>query len=101
KGIDVKDGGASVRLRLIVQPLVRYGTSSNGSFVDSTGKTQTIDDTIDLLIRRARFGIHAKLPHGLGVNWEVQVKNTRWGLSNMYGSWSKSDAFQLDAGFFK
>jgi hypothetical protein len=101
KGIDVKEGKASVRFRLIIQPLFRYGTNSNGSFVDSTGATQTIDDTVDALIRRARFGMHAKLPHGVGLKFEVQVKNTRWGLSNMYGSWSKSDAFELDAGFFK
>jgi len=79
-----------LRMRLILQPMMRYGHVSTGA-----------DDTVDLIIRRARLGFDANLPDRLGLRFEISVKNMHFEIHNMFGSWKPVKHLELQFGFIK
>jgi hypothetical protein len=84
------DDKSKYRLRIAIQPLFRY-----------THVSTVKDDGIDMIVRRARFGIDARLPHHTRLKFEIQIKNMHFGLSNMYGSWKPNSHTEIYAGFIK
>jgi hypothetical protein len=86
----VDDKGVHLKVRVVVQPMLRYSHNSN-----------LPDDNVDLIIRRARFGLAAKLPEHLRLKFEIQIKNMHFGLSNLYGSWSPNKDTEIYFGFIK
>jgi hypothetical protein len=84
------DDKSRYRLRIVVQPMFRY-----------THVSTLPDDAVDLIIRRARFGIDARLPGHTRLKFELQIKNMHFGLSNMYGTWKPNPHTEIYAGFIK
>jgi hypothetical protein len=83
-------GTSKVRLLLTVQPMLRFAYDS-----------KLPDVGFNLELRRARFGFEAKLDHNVGLKWELQIKNNKLGLSNLYGTYRFNDHLKLKAGFIK
>lgn len=79
-----------LRLRLMLQPMARYGHASTQS-----------DDSVDMIIRRGRLGMQADLPHDLGLRFEISVKNMHYEIHNMFGRWQASPDLAVEAGFIK
>jgi hypothetical protein len=79
-----------VRMRMLLQPMMRYGHASGGA-----------DDTVDLILRRARLGFDANLPDHLGMRFELSVKNMHSEIHNMYVSWTPQKHLELQFGFIK
>jgi hypothetical protein len=79
---------ARLRLGLIVQPMARYGHDSIPS-----------PDTMDLTIRRARVAFDAELSHGTGFRLELQAKNLKVGIADLYGRWALDEHIEIQAGF--
>jgi len=92
-------GGQELALRLLVQPVVRFGQL----FTDRPASVpaDATEPTVDLIIRRARLGFKAALSHGIGFKWEIQIKNMHFGLSNLYGIWNADDNHEIQFGFLK
>ncbi|MCE9578503.1 MAG: OprO/OprP family phosphate-selective porin [Deltaproteobacteria bacterium] len=82
--------GSKLRLRLVVQPMMRF-----------TNVSTLPDVTANMIIRRARLGFDARLPHATRVKFELQIKNMHFGLSNLYGTWKPSKQTEIYAGFIK
>jgi len=79
-----------LRMRILLQPMLRFGHVS------------TIPDwTTDLIIRRARLGYDATLQKGLGMRFEISVKNMHFEIHNMYGWWKIKKHLELQFGFIK
>ncbi len=85
-----------LRMRLLLQPMMRYGHVSSADEI--VGEA---DDTVDLIIRRARLGFAASLPKHLGLRFEISVKNMRFEIHNMFGSWRPDKHLELQFGFIK
>jgi hypothetical protein len=79
-----------LRMRLLLQPMMRFGHVS------------TIPDwTTDLIIRRGRVGWDATLEKGLGMRFEISVKNMHFEIHNMYGWWKPKKHLEVQFGFIK
>ena len=79
---------ARLRLGLIVQPMARYGHDSIPS-----------PDTMDLTIRRARVAFDAELSHGTGFRLELQARDLKIGIADLYGRWALDEHIEIRAGF--
>jgi hypothetical protein len=95
-GFYLRDGKAQLRLRFIVEPVTRFSYLSCGPNV-----MPCLDPQIDFTIRRGRAGFKVKLPHDLGLDVEVQVKNLHFGITHFYGTYNFSKDQQLEVGFIK
>lgn len=79
---------ARLRLGLIVQPMARYGHDSIPS-----------PDTMDLTIRRARVAFDAELSHGTGFRLELQARDLKIGIADLYGRWALDEHIEIRGGF--
>ncbi len=79
-----------LRMRLIVQPMARFGQASN-----------VPDFTMDMIVRRARIGFDATLEKHLGLRFEMSIKNMHFEIHNMYGWWKPKKHLELQFGFIK
>lgn len=79
-----------LRLRLVLQPMARLGQASN-----------VPDYTMDMIIRRARLGFDATIQKGVGLRFEIDVKNMHYEIHNMFGSWKPKKNLELQFGFIK
>lgn len=89
-----------LQFRLLVQPMLRY-SQLLGANIPAGTPSDASEPTTDLTIRRARFGWKADLDHGVGVKFELQIKNMHFGLSNMSGSWAWDKRHEVRVGFIK
>lgn len=96
KGMYLRSNGASLRLKLIVEPMIRFSQISCGA-----GVAGCPDPQIIFSIRRARLGFKSTLPHDLELNVEVQVKNLLFGLTHFYGAYNLDKDHQIEVGFIK
>lgn len=80
--------------RLFLEPMLRYSTVRLPS---GPGP----DDTVDMIIRRGRFGMQVDSHKRTGLRFEMSVKNMHAEIHNMYGFWKPSDGLELQVGFIK
>ncbi|HEY3807073.1 MAG TPA: hypothetical protein VGL61_30940 [Kofleriaceae bacterium] len=79
---------ARLRVGLALEPLARYGHDS-----------VVPNDTLDLVVHRARLALDAELAHGVGVRLELQVRDNVIGLADAYGRWALDEHLEIQAGF--
>ncbi|MFT3698969.1 MAG: hypothetical protein QM831_37830 [Kofleriaceae bacterium] len=87
-GLEWITSRARLRLGLAVQSLARYGHDSIPSA-----------DTMDLTVRRARVSFDAEVSHGTGFRVELQAKDTKLGIADLYGRWALDEHIEIQAGF--
>ena len=87
-GLEWVASHARLRLGLAVQPLARYGHVSIPS-----------PDTMDTQVRRARVTFDAELVHGAGLRVDLQAKNEKLGIADLYGRWALDEHIEIQGGF--
>src|SRR5678815_2850547 len=87
--------GSKLRFRMMLEPLLRY------SHVVPPEGAPGADDTTDLIIRRGRLGLDLDGDHGLGLRFEMSVKNMHSEIHNMFGYWRPTPLLELQVGFIK
>ena len=93
KGLELRDGKTRVRSFFAVE--------TNASYGHCGGDGCPPDDISGLHVRRARAAFDVRLPHDLGIDFAIQVKNEIIVLKNAYLAWRPEHRLHLFAGFMK
>jgi len=88
KEIELVTPDARLRVGLAVEPLARYGHDS-----------VLPNDSVDLLVHRARLALDAELAHGVGLRLELGVHDNQLGINDAYGRWALDENLEIEAGY--